>query len=227
VSKYPSIGRSFDRLEQVRNRLQHFGLVDQAPGIENLAGEVLVALLVFIKQHLVPGSDPAELEALSYTQELIISEVDRLRALKQARLRRIAETVKERADHIVACPSCSEITLELSEPTECLFCDRTWDDADALAQEYAWSVLSRSWHDVADGGAPPVQVCPECGNETLVRGVEVLDDQDLPKWVCFSCQLILDPDRIDECLRCGVLLITSADSGDVCDDCWAHVIHKE
>src|SRR5438046_9370456 len=36
---------SFKRLTDVRNKLQHFGLVEQAPGIEVLTGEVLDALL--------------------------------------------------------------------------------------------------------------------------------------------------------------------------------------
>jgi hypothetical protein len=230
VSLKPQAEHGFKRLSQVRNNLQHFGLVDQAAGIESLAGEVLDSLLVFIRDELVPGADAEDLTALKETQELIAQEIGRLRSLDQARMNRIKDDLDAKADHIVTCPHCDKLTLVLEERAQCLFCDRTWDDLKSLedlAQEYAWTVLHRSWHDVTEGGEPPVQVCPECGNETLVDKVEIRSEPDLPMWVCFSCQLIQPLGGISPCARCGALMVSSEESGTACSSCWEEAIHSD
>lgn len=220
----------FKRLSQVRNNLQHFGLVDQAAGIESLAGEVLDSLLLFIKDELVPGADAEDLAALQETQELIAQEIGRLRSLDRARMSRIKSDLDANAGHIVACPDCEKLTLVLGEPTRCLFCDRIWDgwkSLEDLAQEYAWTVLRRSWHDVTEGGEPPVHICPECGFETFVDNVQIRSESDLWMWVCFNCQLIRPLDSIVACARCAALVNSSADSGSVCSNCWNDAIYRD
>jgi hypothetical protein len=55
---------SLKKLAIERNKLQHFGLAGEAIAIESLAGRVLDALLCFITDHLRPGAEPDELNAL-------------------------------------------------------------------------------------------------------------------------------------------------------------------
>jgi hypothetical protein len=223
--------KSFKRLTDVRNKLQHFGLKEQALAVEALAGEVLDALLVFIGHHLEPGAKPDEEEPLREARELIRKEISRISALVDARTRRITPELDEKTDYIVTCPDCLHLTLELgeeSEPGRCLFCDRAWHDPEEMAGDYAWSVLHRSWYEaVTDGDKAPVRTCPACDFESLVDDVIVRADEDIPRWVCFNCMAIVPPDGIDECLRCGALMLVGEDSSTVCDDCWRDAIERD
>ena len=222
---------SFKRLTDVRNKLQHFGLVEQAPGVDVLTGEVLDALLVFISEHLEPGADPAEEEPIREARELIRKEISRITGLVDARTRRITPELEQKADQIVACPDCLQVTFELGEEGEagrCLFCDRAWHDPKELAEEYAWSVLNRSWHEaISEGGARPARTCPACDYETLVGDVLVRAHGDRPNWVCFNCMTIVPLDGIDECLRCGEPMLIEEGSGALCDKCWRDAMERD
>ena len=222
---------SFKRLTDVRNKLQHFGLVEQAPGVEVLTGEVLDTLLVFIGEHLEPGADPDEEEPLHEARELIRKEISRISALVDARTRRISPELERKARYIVACPDCLQLTFELGEegePGRCLFCDRAWRNPKDLAEEYAWSVLHRSWHEaISEGGPRPARTCPACDYETLVDDVLVRAYDNRPHWVCFNCMIIVPPSGIDECLRCGELMLIEEDSGAVCDNCLRDAIERD
>jgi hypothetical protein len=48
------------RLANKRNKLQHFGMAEQAIAIESLAGQVLDGLLCFSRDHLRPGASPED-----------------------------------------------------------------------------------------------------------------------------------------------------------------------
>lgn len=106
---------SFKRLSDVRNKLQHFGLVQEETGVEILAGEVLDALLVFIGEHLELGARADEQEPLREARELIREEITRISALVKARMQLISSELKDKAHFIVACPGCIQLTLELGE----------------------------------------------------------------------------------------------------------------
>ena len=221
---------SFKRLADVRNRLQHYGLVEQAPGVEALAGEVLDALFVFIREHLEPGVGADEQEPLRQARELIRQEITRITALADARMRRISAELDRKADYIVTCPDCLKLTLELgeeSEPGRCLFCDHEWSDSEELAGEYAWTILHRSWYETKDGGLPPTLTCPRCDHETLVSDVAVRADSEHSRWVCFNCMAILPTGSVDECLRCGEPILVYEDSSTVCDNCWREAVEGD
>ena len=88
------------RLARIRNKPQHFGLVEQAVSIEILAGEVLDSLLVFIASELQPGADAKEQNALAEIQETVSEEVNRIGALLQAREKRVKPLLDAHADHV-------------------------------------------------------------------------------------------------------------------------------
>jgi hypothetical protein len=222
---------SFKRLTGVRNKLQHFGLKEQALAVEKLVGEVLDALLVFIGQHLEPGAKPEEEEPLREARELIWKETARIRMLVDARTRRITPELEEKSAYIVTCPDCLQLTLELGEEGEagrCLLCYRTWHDPEETAGDYAWSVLHRSSYEAIKGGdKPPVRTCPACDWEALVDDVMVRVDEDIPRWVCFNCMVIVLPDGIDDCAICGEPILVDEDSSTVCDNCFDYAMGRD
>ena len=100
-------------------------------------------------------------------------------------------------------------------------------DREPSREEYAWSVLHRSWHEaISEGGARRARTCPACDNETLVADVLVRAHGNRLNWVCFNCMTIVPPDGIDECLRCGELMLIEEDSGAVCDGCLRDAIER-
>jgi hypothetical protein len=222
---------SFKQLTNVRNKLQHFGLVEQAPGVELLAGQVLDAMLIFIGEELEPGASADDQESLLQARELIRKEISRIRALVDARMQRISDELDRQAESIVACPDCLQVTLELGEegePGRCLFCEREWSNPEELAGDYSWTVLHRSWYEATTSGEqPPTRTCPACEYEALVDNVLVRAPGSSPNSACFNCRLIASPGDIGECLRCGAPILTDEDSGTVCGDCWNDAMEKD
>jgi NTP pyrophosphatase (non-canonical NTP hydrolase) len=213
---------SIGKLAQVRNKLQHFGLVDQALTIESLAGEVLDALLVFITEEIQPWADATEQEALEKIQEAIRDEMNRISSLVEAREKRIQPALDRNADHVFQCPACSKLTLEIDEKAHCLFCDQTWSGEEA-ASEYAWTINGRSWHDVTEGGTQPVRVCPSCEYEAFIPDVIVRIDQRSPRWGCFKCGITAIEAEVGPCSKCGEVMFQNKETGMVCSGCWASI----
>lgn len=217
---------SFKRLEKERNKLQHFGLVDEAIAIESLSGEVLDALLCFIVEHLRPGADPDELAALDETQELIREEMERINALVKARWERITPELDRLAEYVIICPGCLKLALLLDGGPRCRFCDRVWDDSNDAAEEYAASVLNITWYDVKDGAEPAVRVCPDCEYEAFLANVVVRIDPNNRMWVCLHCGISAKEGNIDECIRCGQPKRDDEESS-ICPSCWTDVINRD
>jgi hypothetical protein len=211
---------SFRRLSKVRNKLQHFGLEENAIGIEALAGEVLDGLLCFIDDHLRPGANTQEQVALDEIQDLIREEMDRIGGLVAARESRIKSILDSNADMVVECPGCLRFSLLIGDSPECKFCSRTWSSADA-AEDYAAGILGLDWRDYyADGDPPPVRRCPDCGFDTFVNNVTVRAQPADSGWLCFSCGFHSSSSRIDDCSHCGEPKVISEETGTLCNDCW-------
>ena len=222
---------SFKRLTDVRNKLQHFGLVEEETGVEILAGEVLDALLVFIGEHLEPEAKADEQEPLREASELIREEITRISTLVKAGMQRISSELKDKAHFIVACPGCIQLTLELGEegePGRCLLCEREWSDPEELASGYASAILHRSSYEAAMGNSEiPTRICPECDLETLVDDVIVRSEGEGSNWVCFNCMLIRPKGGIAQCLRCGEPILADEGSMTVCQECFEAAMERD
>lgn len=219
INLSPAAQESIRRLARIRNKLQHFGLVEQAVSIEILAGEVLDSLLVFIASELQPGAATKDQEALAEIQETIREEVNRVGALLQAREKRVKPKLDEQADHVVLCPGCSKVSLIIDGGAQCLICEQVWSGEEA-AGEYAGTILGRSWHDVVEGGSEPVEMCPDCGSTAFVSDVTVRAEPRNPMWACFNCGITARPSSVDNCYKCGAVMFMNEETGTVCSDCW-------
>jgi hypothetical protein len=182
----------FRRLANKRNKLQHFGMEEQAIGIENLTGQVLDGLLCFIQDHLRPGATLEEKTALDQTQELIRNEMGRITALVAARLARIEPELAAHAV-IVCCPDRRHNALPIDRrDLRCRFCDRTWEPSDAV---YEYTEMLGLFPYVGYEYWDDRQVtCTECGFQSLVGVGNVRSAPEEPVWVCFNCGMV-DSDR--------------------------------
>ena len=220
ISLSPPAQESIRRLARIRNKLQHFGLVEQAVSIEIVAGEVLDSLLGFIASELQPGADAKDQEALTEIQETVREEVNRIGSLLQAREKRVKPTLDEQADHVVLCPGCNQMALVIEGGAQCLICEQVWSGKEA-AGEYAGTILGRSWHDVVEGGSEPVEMCPDCGSTAFVSDVSVRAKPRTTMWFCFNCGITATPSSVDNCYKCGALMFMNEETGTVCSQCWA------
>ncbi|PZS36808.1 MAG: hypothetical protein DLM62_21365 [Pseudonocardiales bacterium] len=208
----------FLRLNKQRNKLQHFGLEEQAIAIESLAGQVLDGLLCFIRDHLRPGADHEDEQLLDQTQELIREEMERINTLVAARWFRIGPDLTN-AGTVVHCPDCQHSALPIDEDLRCRFCDRTWEP-DEAASEYAGIGLGLglSWHESVGALDGPLHTCMDCQHATLVRGATVQSNPNAHAWVCFNGCLAVGDQEITGCLKCGVPIRRDHETG-VCEDC--------
>ena len=184
----------FLRLANKRNKLQHFGMEEQAIGIEHLAGQVLDGLLCFIRDHLRPGAAPEDEQALDQTQELIREEMGRIKTLVAARLNRIEPELATHAV-VVRCPDCLHSALPIDHGyLRCRFCDSTWEP-EAAANQYVdavFGIFRYSWYT----GDIPV-LCMECSFQTLVGGANVRSNPEGIVWVCFNCGMVANDGEIE------------------------------
>lgn len=207
----------FLRLAKKRNKLQHFGMEEQAIGIENLAGQVLDGLLCFIRDHLRSGAGLEEEHVLDRTQEMIREEMERINGLVAARLARIEPELAARAGVVVRCPDCQHSALPIDdEDLRCRFCDFTWEPDDA-ASEYMCTVLGLSRYGRYEGDGPVS--CMECGSQTLVRGATVRSNPNEPVWVCFNCGMVDSDQEISGCVMCGEFMRDADDEPGFCENC--------
>ena len=69
----------------------------------------------------------------------------------------------------------------------------------------------------------PVHTCPECEDRALVAGADLISNRpgvDLSadfSYLCFTCSFEVRDGGMDECSRCGELLL--ADEMTICGDC--------
>lgn len=191
----PALDREqFLRLANKRNKLQHFGMEEQASAIEDLAGQVLDGLLCFVRDHLRPGAALEEEQALDETQKLIRDESGRIKTLVTARLARIEPELATHAV-VVCCPDCWHDTLPIDpRDLRCRFCDRTWGTAEGTS----WYLdrLGLFLHGYYEGEA---QVpCVKCRLQTLVAVANARGNSDKPLWVCFNCGMVDSDRKIDD-----------------------------
>ena len=164
---------------------------------------------------------------LDETQKLISKEMPRIKTLVAARCDQIKPGLDERAGFVVRCPSCRNFTLPIDEDLQCRFCERTWEEPDAAASEYASTVLGFSEYESASGSSDnPVHTCLDCGSETLVQGATVLSNRNTPVWVCFNGCLVNDDQEISGCFSCGAAMRMDQETG-VCADCFDYAFNRD
>ncbi|ARE79450.1 MULTISPECIES: hypothetical protein [Streptomyces] len=173
--------KSLAILAKWRNRLQHYGLTAPAPAVEVTAAQVLDFLVAFVHDELLPALPGPEAAEAAADLESVGTKVRGITSYMAARLKRLADELKDAADRTVMCPVCDQWALVLGNPAlvmDCRFCHTTWPNAVlALEEYYEVNLLDAN-----------VQDCPECTQHTLV--VESVGTVAVPgasSSVCFCC----------------------------------------
>lgn len=213
-------------LAKSRNALQHYGLTDADGTIEARTAEVLDFLIRFLDEALLPKLEEAEREQVADEVDRIRSGLTKIRAFVERRMERLKDRLEPLKERTLQCPNCRQLALVAGDPTSCLFCPATTDSQYA-AWDYATYILHLPWRSRPSSGpirqpaAPPVDPCPECGADTLVRGAVTAAAPERPTNFCFNCaaafpnlcEICSQPFRaVDEQSICGNCL--SLGSGD-------------
>lgn len=234
-----------DRQEQIgnvmklRNRAVHFTLPGETPlAIKAVIGSGLAVALWLLEEEFISEANE---DHSAEVKELVESTIEEVSVL----IGGIEELVKERmskvslklrgAEFVTQCPRCGQpaLTTEDGEPAHCAFCLWKPLDGNDCALEYLHAVLNISLYEsMKDGEEAPLYVCPECGEEAFVRGVQRADlnasDSEASKqyrndeaWACFACGYIKEQEEIDFCNRCGTPTEVHSDPGvlALCEDC--------
>lgn len=198
------------RFRDMRNRFEHFGIVDSIEAVTASTAAALAILLDFIKIHL-------ETQALERSDQMRLDEIRReLSEFKEFVHKRwllIEADVKDARTAVIVCPSCGQAAAVAHEGATCLFCGYHRPAEDA-AREYVVTVLGE---DPREGWHGLVQKCPDCDIETLVQ------DTSDARFVCLQCGSEWSDADFDDCLHCGQLFKCDGEQS-VCDDCFSYAV---
>lgn len=190
----PAMRSEIKLLGRQRNRLQHFGLTENALAVESRAAGVLDFLLEFVRVELLPGLSGNDAAVTGGQLDQAHASLAEITSLVTARLARIEPALDAAADRTVVCPACGQTALVVSgEATAaCLFCTTSWQDSHEAATAYADGVLGLSWYEtVTDGAAEPVYTCAWCDQLSVVRGARLRAAPEREDDFCFHCAEIL------------------------------------
>ena len=192
-------------LRDKRNRFEHFGIVDSSEALKATVAEAINFLIDFVNNELKDEIDEDEMA-------IIRDEALKFKAFVDTRWKIITNDLGQLSP-IVTCPRCLQNAGYISDGFHCLFCGYKNGDPELIANEYVSEVLRESMYEVVtQGGEWPIDSCPNCGLETLVRTKE--------EYICFNCAEEWEFDDIDLCMRCGTNLVqVSEDRVSFCSTC--------
>lgn len=220
--------RALDRLNDERNKLQHFGSTSNHDVVNTRAGNALEVLAEFIVKHMVPGAPEDEAGALEDAQELIRQALAEIATVTAARLTRLGPELDRWPSIVVACPDCAQLALPFGpeDETSCLFCGRAWWEEYGweVAEQYAENILGDSRHEAAQGtGGWSVSACPNCREEAFVDVTTRARPND-PTDVCFQCGFIADG-PLGSCGDCGGTTLDP--DATLCPGCLSYLLSKD
>jgi hypothetical protein len=205
-----------ERIFNLRNSVVHF-----APPSGFAVRVEIAAGLNYILNHVSSDVEAlladSEKEAHQALTNRILAVFQDLDDFREKRLETLADKLRT-CSLLVACPECTQSTLRIDGSSEasCLFCLSKFVPEE-LAERYVNSFLSWGLHGEFEGYAP-VGPCFECGEETLVLGVQVVNRPKIA-YLCFSCGTNYKQHEIATCSRCGQWMLES-DEMTTCNDCW-------
>ncbi|MFK8848298.1 hypothetical protein [Streptomyces sp. Ac-502] len=206
--------KSLAILSRWRNSLQHYGLKANARAVDTRAAQVLDFLIAFVHGELLPAL-PGE-EAATVVSELgrVGDKVRTIKSFIEARLKRLADELKDCKDRTLECCFCGEAALVVggAHPLSCRFCHTTWTDPNDALTDYVEA------YDVNFDSN--FQTCPNCAEYALlVGGARVVQAPEQRRSLCFSCGLTFDD--LAECVDCLNTYVSDAeDDLGLCGVCF-------
>jgi len=208
---------AIEKLGRLRNRLQHFGLVEEERVVIARATPVLSSAVRLLGRNFAP-EDFKDREAELY------SEVRRaLEQFQEFLDEHLAAIEADFDDSLTAteCPRCGQLALELDGEGSgrCLFCTER-----PLAEEMAGDLQSWALH-ASKGVDERVHECPECEQWALVENMptrKLLTEG----YVCLACGFQAEGSDLNRCGRCGVPYLDRYESV-MCDACVAYELDRD
>ncbi len=204
-------------MRDLRNKLEHFGIVDSADAVESVVAEALDVLMDFIINEMNPEDlDKEEAKAL----EAIRNDMIALETFVTERLKTIRPELKKATTAVVTCPACMQEASILLDGARCLFCGYGAPPEEA-ADTYIAVVLGESQYRLAKEGQDwPRYMCPECETETLVDQGPGGNQFPADQYLCFACGAAWKEGDLDFCGLCGQPYNGDANEMTVCNDCF-------
>ncbi|MFD7573400.1 serine/arginine repetitive matrix protein 1 [Streptomyces sp. NPDC059810] len=209
------------KLTETRNKLQHFGVTDNARAVEARAGEVLDFLIRFIDAELQPYLEPEDREATKVVLKALRKGLGNINAYVEKRMNRIAGELREEGVERVTieCLACEQVTLVVGEAPPMRPADGgTFATCRFCASFFELNDLPITWllHRGQNGDSYKL-TCPWCHEGKLGNDVRVRSEPE-PVYFCFACFRISK--EIAPCHRCRRPVDVSAeDSAQLCRPC--------
>lgn len=205
--------RALNILKNKRNRLEHFGIIDNIVAVKSSTVPVLNFAIDFIngkiRQETMSGIEQQLLQKIR-------ENLGNFKDFVYERMQIIQPELETFQGSVVTCPRCSQETWTIDYEIKCLFCGYRQVESESAKNEYVENVLGIDWHSIADGDEEPVYQCPNCGMDTLVD-VSSLQQFDKPRFICFSCAVYWTWEELDFCGGCGRPCVLT--DSVFCDDC--------
>ncbi len=215
----PKEKEALTHLRKMRNKLEHFSIVDSVVAIRSATVKVLSIVLDFVSLHL-PDEKFSQAETEMFT--LIKAKLVELEEFVSHRMETLKPILEADSKNlfIVACPACYQEALVLGDGNpRCRFCYYE-NTPNKVADEYLETIQGESHYlAVKDGGEYPLYFCPSCEGEALVHLDNENINDDVVGWVCFDCGEHWGPSGIDFCGRCG-RPYEEKDESAICNECY-------
>lgn len=208
---------AIEQLGRLRNRLQHFGLVEQARVVIARATPVLSSAVRLLGRNFAP-------EDFKNREAELYGDVRRATEQFQAFLDEHAEAIEADFDDALtatACPRCGQLALELNGEGSgrCLFCNER-----PLAEEMAGDLQSWALH-LSKGAEERVHECPECEQWALVQNMPARG-LSTEGYVCLACGFQAEEYELNRCGRCGVPYLDRYESV-MCGACVSYELDRD
>ncbi|MFC9261266.1 serine/arginine repetitive matrix protein 1 [Streptomyces hydrogenans] len=216
--------KALTRLTTDRNKLQHFGLTDNARAVEARAGAVLDFLIRFIEDQLLPYLDEPETTMTERELDGLREGLNNINSYVRQRMNRIGGELKaEGAEHrTIECISCQEMALVVQPRTASGLPDDWGDRATCRFCSTSWPPQGLHLHFRGQGTPwEEADICPMCGEAALGFDVRVRSESE-PVSFCFCCATVLA--ALVPCDACGKPIDASAAGSPPlcrpCEDAW-------
>ncbi|GGU11149.1 hypothetical protein [Streptomyces lateritius] len=202
-------------LEELRNRLTHFGWTDTTDAVRARTLPVLLQLMTFLRLDLLPQvADTNEAWRAEREMDKINIQTQHLAEFVAHRKAEIADKLRGHEAMTVPCRSCGQHAIVLPEGPAadliCHFCGKSYPGSGVDA---AWEYIGEDPHTTIKDGGEDFAGCSACGERAVVS-VHTAASPDTLSYLCFGCGT--DHEGVcDYCQNAGYITYTG-----MCDECY-------
>ncbi|MFJ5143020.1 hypothetical protein [Streptomyces sp. NPDC088707] len=206
-------------LEELRNRLTHFGWTDTTDAVRARTLPVLLQLMTFLRLDLLPqvtdtdGAWRAERE-----MDKINTQTQHLAEYVAHRTAEVADQLSGHEARTVPCRSCGQYAIVFPDGPAadlmCRFCEKSYP---GTGVELAWEYIGGDSYTTIKDGGEDFAACSAC-HEHAVVPLSTAASPDTLSYLCFDCGAVHEG-VCDNCQTAGYLALTGG-ACDLCEDCY-------